>query len=91
MSKLHYRFRLSQGNHIGDNSKTQPLLLSYNDTPMRLPWSSTPRTTEETTNSYSHKYKLYGLIQYIILQVVIEQSQIHLMININKMKRIHRK
>ena len=62
MSKLHYRFRLSQeGNtQVGDNSKTQPLLLSYNDTPMRLPWSSTPRTTEETTNSYSHKYKLYG-------------------------------
>ena len=62
MTKLHYRFRLSQeGNtQVGDNSQTQPLLLSYNDTPMRLPWSATPRTLEATANSYSHKYKMYG-------------------------------
>lgn len=60
--KFHYRFSLTQDGNpsVGENSRTQALKLSYNDSPMRLPWSKSTRDMSVVEGSYSHKYKMYG-------------------------------
>ena len=61
-TKLHYRFKMIQeGNaRVSDDSHNRAIKLSYNDTPLRLPYNEAGININSLNMSYSHEYKLYG-------------------------------